>query len=103
VLGLDAKIAQIRTTERKIAGLLRRPAPGVPVRAVLALGGPGAPRLAAPVEREGVTIVNVMDRQQWAAFFTRGPHALSLEEARAPADALIALRDARITYELAHR
>lgn len=102
--GLPADIDYTHAVAREVTGLLRYVAPGIPVHPVLLLCGPGAPRLEAVVQWQGVTVVNPMTRRAWAAFLNYNRRrVLTVDGARAAAEVLTSFRDHRITYELARR
>jgi hypothetical protein len=104
VYGLAGYLHQTRAGARSVTGLLRPVDPGVTVHAVLVLAGPGAPRLPDPVHRDGVTVVNPMTTKDWTTFLGHGKDpVLTMTDACPLVDALVAQRDKRIAYELAHR
>lgn len=102
VWGLPTHLQQTRTATRKVTGLLRSSAAGVPVHPVLVLAGPGMPVLAAPVLRDGVLVVNATSRAGWAELLSAGECVWDVERAHPAADALVRLRDARVAYERQH-
>lgn len=99
VWGLPSHLTQTRLAARKVAGLVRASAKGVPVHPVLVLAGPGMPALTAATVREGVRVVNSTTRRGWRDLFASAEAVWSLDDARGAAEALVRLRDARIRYE----
>ena len=99
VWGLPGHLEQTRQAARKVSGLVRSTARGVPVHPVLVLSGPGMPAVGPRSVREGVRVVNSTSRRGWEALLAQGETVWTLDEARQAADALVRLRDARIDYE----
>lgn len=103
VWGLSGHLHQTRMAARKISGLVRSSARGVPVHPVLVLAGPGMPGVEPATVREGVRVVNSTSRKGWEALLGQGGAAWDLDEARGAADALVRLREARVSFEWRHQ
>jgi len=101
--GLQGHLRQVQEATRKVRGLLRQVAPGVPVRALLVLSGPGVPDLADGEARDDVEIVPAMTRRDWAWWSAGREVSWDLAAARPAAQALMRFRDARVAHELARR
>lgn len=99
VWGLPRHLEQTRQAARKVRGLLRSSAVGVPVHPVLVLAGPGMPQVGPSTIFEGIRVVNSTSRRGWKALLVEGKVVWTLEEARGAADALVRLRDTRIDFE----
>lgn len=99
VWGPTGHLEQSRQAARKVSGLVRSSARGIPVNPMLVLAGPGMPEVAPLTVREGVRVVNSSSRRGWRALLAEGEAVWTLDEARPAANALVQLRDARVAFE----